>query len=233
MSSRPLIALVHAIPDSMPAAISAFERGWPEAEIINLVDDSLFKDLDAGTSSASAVIERFLALTRYALGKTTAGKKPQGLLFCCSAFGYAIEAVRKEFEGPILTPAEAALEHALEAGSRIGLVVSAEGAVRPLVEELSAIAGAHRPFELFPAIAHGAMPALRAGRFEEHDRIVADTIGTLPATDAIILGQFTMSRAAATIKPRKGERLYTTPSSAVVKLRSLLGEPVTKRASAS
>jgi hypothetical protein len=229
MRSRPLVALIHALADSMPAAISAFESGWPEAEIFNVVDDSLYKDLEAGTSSPDAVTERFLGLARYTLGKTTSGRKPQALLFCCSAFGYAIDAVKKEFDCPILTPAEAALGDALKAGSRIGLIASAEGAVRPLAEELGAIAQPQgRPFELIPAIAHGAMAALRAGRFQEHDRIVAETIATLPATDSIILGQFTMSRAAATVKPPHRTPLYSTPDSAVRKLRSLLTEPAAK-----
>ncbi len=231
MRSRPLIALVHALADSMPPAISAFESGWPEAEIFNVVDDSLYKDLEAGTSSPDAVVERFLKLARYTLGQTTAGRKPQGLLFCCSAFGYAIDAVKREFQLPILTPAEAALGDALKAGPRIGLIASAEGAVRPLAEELRAIASPQgRPFELIPAIARGAMAALRAGRFQEHDSIVADTMATQPKTDAIILGQFTMSRAAAAIRPPQGTRLYTTPSSAVQKLRSLLGDVATQPA---
>lgn len=39
------IALIHATPVAMPPVIEAFQRGWPEAETMNLLDDSLSSDL--------------------------------------------------------------------------------------------------------------------------------------------------------------------------------------------
>jgi len=220
-----MIALVHAIPDSMPAAISAFRADWPEADLVNIVDESLFLNLTSGTSIRQAVVERFGALTEFALGPGTDGRRPDALLFCCSAFAYAIEQARAGRKVPILTPAEAGIEDALECGNRIGLVVSAEAALPPLLDEFAEVARArNQRYELVPIIAKGAIEALRDGRPEEHDKIVAKAIDSAPDTDVVLMGQFTMSRAAAVISHNARRPVLTTPGSAVRKIRSLLAK---------
>jgi Asp/Glu/hydantoin racemase len=225
-----LIALIHAIPESMPAAISAFGTGWPEADLVNIIDDSLFRGLSSGEAGRHAVVARFQALTEFALGPTTDGRCPQALLFCCSAFGYAIEQARIGKHVPILTPAEAGVTQALESGRRIGLVVSAEAAVSPLADEFAEAARAmNREYELVPIIATGAIEALRAGHGDEHDRLVAEAIASAPDTDVVLLGQFTMSRAASSLPREHMPPVLTTPASAVRRLRSLLGSIATAR----
>ena len=234
MSQKPLIALVHAIPDSMPSIVAAFGEGWPEADLINIVDDCLFHNLSAGTATREAVVARFHALTEYALGSATDGRKPQALLFCCSAFAYAIEAARAGKDVPILTPAEAGIEQALEAGERIALIVTAEAALPPLVDELTDMARAKgKKPELVTVIAKGAIEALRDGRPEDHDRIVAEAIASMPPVDVALMGQFTMSRAARVLAPNHNPPVLTTPGSAVRKLRTLLADGSPAYAAAS
>src|SRR5690606_1798022 len=133
---------------------------WPEADLVNIVDDSLFHNLTSGKATHEAVLKRFHALTDFALSPTTDGRKPEALLFCCSAFAYAIDAVRAGRAVPILTPAEAGIEQALDAGERIGLIVSAEAALPPLADEIAGLARAKgREYELIPVIARGAIEA--------------------------------------------------------------------------
>ncbi|WP_218511087.1 aspartate/glutamate racemase family protein [Variovorax sp. dw_308] len=207
----------------MPAAIAAFEAGWPEADLVNIVDDSLFHNLSSGKADREAAVARFQALTEYALGPTTDGRRPQALLFCCSAFAYAIELARAGRQVPILTPAEAGLEQALQTGRRIGLVVSTDPVMPPLAEELANIARAMgRDYELVPIVAEGAIAALRAGDGEAHDRLVIEAIAAAPATDVVLMGQFTMSRAASVVPRDRMPPVLTTPGAAVHKLRALL-----------
>src|SRR5699024_5051197 len=47
MSHAPRIALIHALTDSQVPAWQAFEAYWPEADIHNVLDDSLAMDLAA------------------------------------------------------------------------------------------------------------------------------------------------------------------------------------------
>ena len=49
--TAPRIALIHALPDSVEPANTAFAELWPEAFRFNLLDDSLARDLAAADGS--------------------------------------------------------------------------------------------------------------------------------------------------------------------------------------
>src|SRR6478735_10192287 len=86
-AASPRIALIHATPLAVAPIQSAFERLWPQARRMNLLDDSLSLDRAAAGSLTPAMTQRFVDLARYAQGTGCSG-----ILFTCSAFGPAIEA---------------------------------------------------------------------------------------------------------------------------------------------
>lgn len=219
---KPRIVLVHALRDSQVPAWNAFSAGWPEAVIYNLLDDSLSADLATEGALTNPMVDRFLTLGRYAAAAGAQGQTTDAILFTCSAFGPAIAKVKQELSIPVLRPNEAAFDAAVDAGSRIGLIVTFAASLPPLRAELEAV-GAERGEELtiVTAVAEGALAALQAGRGEEHDRIVAEAAARLPAVDALVLGQFSLARAAKAIPPVEGRVVLTTPDSAVAKLRRL------------
>jgi Asp/Glu/hydantoin racemase len=217
------IVLIHALRDSQVPTWAAFAKGWPEAEIHNLLDDSLSADLAAEGSLKRDMIERFLTLGRYAAGTAAQGHKTDAILFTCSAFGPAIDAVKKDLAIPVLKPNEAAFEQALACGHRIGLLVTFAPALPAMQSELEAMAKARNiPLQFTGRVAEGALAALQAGRPEEHDRLVAATAAEMPPLDALVLGQFSLARAAPTIAPVKGRAVFTTPEAAVAKLKGLV-----------
>ncbi|MCB1980822.1 MAG: arylsulfatase, partial [Rhodoferax sp.] len=94
------IALIHALAHSPAPINAALARDWPEAERMNLLDDSLSADLARAGGIDDRMTQRFLALADYAVG-TGAG----GILFTCSAFGPCIDAVARRFAPlPVLKP---------------------------------------------------------------------------------------------------------------------------------
>ena len=84
------ITLIHALKHSIVPIEASFARLWPEARLMNLVDDSLSADLARDGGLTAAMTERFLQLGRYA-----AGTGSDAILFTCSAFGPCIEAVAR------------------------------------------------------------------------------------------------------------------------------------------
>lgn len=204
------IFLIHALRDSVEPARAAMARGWPEAGIVNLLDDSLSADLAKAGKLDAAMVARFVHLGRYARDQGA-----DGILFTCSAFGPAIEAVAAELPIPVLKPNESAFRAALTHGKRIGLLVTFAGSLAPLTEELQALAGSG--LELHARIVPGALSALQAGDGETHDRKIAEAAAHLPPVDALVLGQFSMARAARRLE---GRTLYTTPDAAVADLKA-------------
>src|SRR5437870_10515677 len=114
------ITLIHALKHSIVPIEASFARLWPDARLMNLLDDSLSADLARDGRLTDAMAERFLALGRYA-----AGTGADAILFTCSAFGPCIEAVaRAHAPMPVLKPNEAMIEQATAQGRRIGLLAT-------------------------------------------------------------------------------------------------------------
>src|ERR1035438_7285038 len=112
------IALIHALKHSIVPIEASFARLWPEARLMNLLDDSLSADLARDGRLTDAMTERFQAIGRY-----VAGTGADAILFTCSAFGPCIEAVaRTHAPMPVLKPYEAMIAQALKAGRKIGLL---------------------------------------------------------------------------------------------------------------
>jgi Asp/Glu/hydantoin racemase len=206
------IALIHALRHSPPPIEAAFRAHWPEARLMNLLDDSLSADLARDGALTPAMTERFLTLARYA-----AGTGARGILFTCSAFGPCIEACARALAPlPVLKPNEAMLEEAAAAGSRIGLLASFPGTLDSMPAEFP------RGITVVPKLAEGALAALDAGDAAAHDRLAAEAARSLADCDAIVLGQFSLARAAGPVRQATGRPVLTTPESAVRKLKGIL-----------
>ncbi len=216
--TTPRIALIHATPVAIEPIQSAFVRLWGEARVTNLLDDSLSADLAAAGALDERLIGRFTTLAGYAHGCGA-----NAILFTCSAFGAAIEAVQAALPIPVLKPNEAMIDAAFAAGKRMALLVTFESALKPMCIELEQEAASRGiGIALDARFVPGALRALQAGKVEEHDRLIAQTAAQCGPRDAIVLGQFSMACAAARVREATGLRVLTSPDSAVAKLKHLL-----------
>jgi hypothetical protein len=206
------ITLIHALKHSILPIETSFARLWPDATLMNLVDDSLSADLARAGRLTDAMTERFLSLGRYA---TSTGS--DAILFTCSAFGPCIEAVaRAHAPMPVLKPSEAMIEQAATQGRRIGLLATFPPTLRSMPPEFP------DTLDIVPKLAEGAMAALDRGDRAEHDRLVAAASRDLRDCDLIALAQYSMAPAAELVAEASGRPVLTTPDSAVLKLKDLL-----------
>jgi hypothetical protein len=206
------ITLVHALKHSIVPVETAFAKLWPEARLMNLLDDSLSADLAREGRLSEAMTERFLELGRYA-----AGTGADGILFTCSAFGPCIEAVaRAHAPMPVLKPNEAMIEQAAARGRKIGLLSTFPPTLASMPPEFPA------SIEIVPKLAEGALAALDRGDRAEHDRLVTEASKDLRDCDLIALAQYSLAPAAAMVAEATGRPILTTPDSAVLKLKAML-----------
>jgi hypothetical protein len=206
------IALVHALKHSIAPIEASFGRLWPEAHLMNLLDDSLSADLARDGRLTDAMTGRFLSLGRYA-----AATCADAILFTCSAFGPCIEAVaREQAPMPVLKPNEAMIEQAVDKGRRIGLLSTFPPTLVSMPPEFPG------SVEIVPKLAAGALAALDRGDRAEHDRLVGEASKDLRDCDLIALAQYSMAPAAALVAELSGRPVVTTPDSAVLKLKQAL-----------
>jgi len=207
------IALIHALKHSIVPIETSFAKLWPDASLMNLLDDSLSADLARDGRLTDAMTERFLSLGRYA-----AATGADAILFTCSAFGPCIEAVaRAHAPMPVLKPNAAMIEQAVAKGGRIGLLSTFAPTLVSMPPEFPA------SVELVPKLVEGALAALDRGDRAEHDRLVVEASRDLRDCDLIALAQYSMAPAAELVAAATGRPVLTTPDSAVMKVKTLLG----------
>jgi hypothetical protein len=206
------IALIHALKHSILPIEASFARLWPDATLMNLLDDSLSADVARDGRLTSAMTDRFLALGRY-----VASTRADAILFTCSAFGPCIEAVARE-QAPmlVLKPNEAMIEQAVARGHRIGLLSTFAPTLQSMPGEFPS------SVQVVPKLAEGALAALDRGDRAEHDRLLVKASRDLRDCDLIALAQYSMAPAAMLVSEASNLPVLTTPDSAVKKLKELL-----------
>ena len=144
------------------------------------------------------------------------------ILFTCSAFGTAIEAAKGAVKVPVLKPNEAMLEEALAAGPTLGVIATFEPSIPSLKKEFEELASSLGiKLKLKTRTVPAAIAALQRGHVSEHESLIAAAAAEMGQCDALVLGQFSMARAAAGIPKTPGRKVLTSPHSAVTRLKQL------------
>lgn len=215
----PRISLIHATPLAIEPVNSAFAEQWPDAEVYNLLDDSLAPDLTKSGRINVAITERFKNLAHYS--KETGA---DAILFTCSAFGPAIEQAAK-IVTPLITlkPNEAMFREAIFAYQRIGMIATFQPSVPSMQKEFEQmVEDAGRSVKLEVVLAEGAMEQLAQGNVEKHNDLIKEAAKKLMHCDAIMLAQFSMAKASFGISEIYEGPVLTSPSSAITALKEAL-----------
>lgn len=209
----PRIALIHALAHSVAPINQALAAQWPQARVMNLLDDSLSADLAQSPDGLNAAMtQRFLTLADYAVATGA-----HAVLFTCSAFGPCIEAVAlRHAPMPVLKPNEAMVSDAVATGLPVGLVASFAPTLHSMPPEFPP--GVLCACEL----AEGALEALNAGDLQLHDERVAEAAvrAARKGAKVIALAQFSLARAQTLVGKRTGLPVLTTVASAVTALQA-------------
>ena len=218
MTRQPHIFLFSVHKDAMDAAVRAFAADWPEARVSNLLDDSLFAWIREAGGVVPEMYDVFRNLTRHMVGRGA-----DGILFTCSAFRQVIDACIDEFELPILKPNDAMIEKALAAGRRIAVMATVGPTIPSISVEIEEMAAARgQAVELVPYVVEHAFDALAAGDAATHDRLVAERAREITNCDAIVLAQFTLSRAVPAVQAINKTPIYNSPGAAVARMREMV-----------
>jgi Asp/Glu/hydantoin racemase len=216
--SAPRIVLLHATPVAMEPVQMAFKALWPEAQLVNLLDDALSPDRARDKDLTPAMIDRFASFGRYAHSIGA-----DGILVTCSAFGPAIENMAAELPVPVLKPNEAMFHAAVAKGRRIGMIATFGPSVGTMQDEFDDyVAQIGAAATLKTILVEDAMTALRRGDAETHNRLIADRAPELDDVDTIMLAHFSTSRAAPMVQEHVSVPVLSAPGAAVLRMRELI-----------
>jgi hypothetical protein len=212
------IFLVHPTPLAMPPIDDAFKTLWPEAETLNLLDESLYADIPADGTLSASIYERVAALLRHC-----EASRADGIVFTGSTFGPAVDAARKRIGVPVLRAEEAMMEQAVVLGERILLVCTAKRALPVVRASLDAAAARARVKRQISELwVTGARDAITGGDLATHDRLIAQQVIGAGDFDVIVFGQISMVPSRIPLPRDIARRIVTGPEATVARMRALV-----------
>lgn len=218
MANSPKIYLIHAAPVAIEPIGASFRENFPAAQVVNLLEDSLMTDLAAEGRLTENMIERFVEIGRYCVKA-----RADAILFTCSAFGPAIEECKRNVSIPVLKPNEAMYEELVAKNRNVSLLATFQPSLPSMLAEIASYAKERgTDVKVAPHWVEGALDALLANRPDEHNRLIAEAAGKQQNCDALAFAQFSMTPARALAAARTKLPIFTTPDSAVNKLKALL-----------
>jgi len=214
------LGLIHTSATLVPVFAALCKEKLPNAEVFNIVDDSLVKGIREAGSITPQISER---VANYIKSAAAAGAAQ--ILVTCSSIGPAVEAGAKLVSVPTLRVDQPMADKAVATGKKIGVIATLQTTLEPtadLISRRAALAG--KQIELTSRLCEGAFEALMSGDAATHDAKVAAALKELSKqVDVIVLAQASMARVVDTLAPGdKRVPILASPGIAVDYLATVL-----------
>ncbi len=215
------IVMIHALAESVPPVKVAFGEVFPEAEVLNLLDEALFIDFKGQITPR--LRRRMSQLICYC---EEYGADAIGL--ACSVYAPVVETAQDLVEVPVVSSYSPVMEEAVRAGRSIGVIASVGATLRDSEYYLQRTAEEQgRVIETELCFAEELIPLIRSQGEEAFNRRLEELVLDLAdKVDAVLLGQFSMATALTRLQANCPVPVLSGPHSSAKKLKELLSVPV-------
>ncbi len=184
------VAVIHTFLYTVQNFIDLFNEIVPEVEMVNIIDDSLLKEVLANDGPTPGVRRRICS---YAMQAEAMGA--DAILNACSSVGEVADIAQSMITIPYVKVDGPMAEIAVNTGDKVGVVATAHSTIAPssrLVERTAERLGKNTVVN--QCYADGAYDALlKAGDKAKHDEILMNTIDDACAqNDIVVLAQGSM-----------------------------------------
>lgn len=213
------VVIVHTSFVSVDDLKKLFAREIPEAQLYNIVDDSLLAEVSSNGAITPGIVNR---MCKYFDAAQSLGAD---LIFNqCSSVGEAADIAAKTVSVPVIRVDEAMAEEAVRIGKRIGVVATVASTMKPscnLIRTKAKEAG--KEVEVVEYLVDGALDVLmKEGNREKHNRLVLEAVKQCEAQcDVIVLAQGSMTVLLPELSGIK-KPVLTSPERGVRKAKSFL-----------
>lgn len=192
----PTIGFIHTVLGLPPTFAALAEELLPDAEVFNIVDETLLGITRKTGALTPATRRRVLG---YVESAVEAGADL--VVVTCSSIGPAVDASHAFVDVPVLRIDEPMADEAVRLGTRIGVVATLATTLEPTAELVARRAReAGKDVEVVSRVCDGAFDALAAGDRDRHDELVREGLRELIAdVDVVVLAQASMARVVETL----------------------------------
>ena len=185
------IALIHNSPVIIDVVRDVFKRVYQEAELINIMDESLLRDIKEKGCIDYLGIRR---ICRYAL--CAEDKGADAILMTCSSLCEAAFASRGLINIPAFAINEPMAIEAVQKGGRVVVMGTLQSVLSPTIRLIrsKALEGDNE-VEIEEVLCAAAFEALISGDSQKHDELlIGEVLKAGKIGDVIVFGQGSMSR---------------------------------------
>lgn len=185
------IVMIHTGCVTVAPLKKLIQEKYPDAEIMNIVDDSLLNDTINAGAMPLEVIQR---MAQYALIAQNAGADV--ILNTCSSVGEAVDIIAPMLKVPYVKIDQPMAAEAVKCGKRIALIATVSSTVAPskrLLEHNAAVQ--NREVIVTPYLVDGALKVLsETGNQKLHNQMVIDTVRlAAKENDVLVFAQGSMA----------------------------------------
>ena len=185
------VALIHNSPVIIDVVRDVFQRVYPEAKLINIMDESLLRDIKEKAGIDYLGTRR---ICRYALCAEDMGA--DAVLMTCSSLCEAAFTSRALINIPAFAINEPMAQEAVNLATNIVVMGTLQSVLAPTVRLIKRKASeAGKNIKVKEALCAAAFEALISGHPEKHDELLIDEVAKAGKSgDVIVFGQGSMSR---------------------------------------
>jgi len=213
------VAAIYTADTLVSQVQNLFKEYMPSVDLVNIVDDSLIRDVIQEGKVPAAVIRR---LFHYYEAAADTGASV--IFNTCSSIGDVAEYAKSFNRTPIVKIDDAMAEEAVDKGKTIGVLATLATTLHPtisLVERTAARKG--KSINIVHGLAEGAFDALVSGNAQLHDERIRETaIQIAPSVDLFVLAQGSMARMEETLSALTGKPVLSSLRSGVLSVRKFL-----------
>lgn len=211
------IVMIHALAESIPPVRLAFQDEFPEAEVINLLDEGLFIDFDDRLTPK--LRRRMSDLICY-----SEEHGADGIGLACSVYAPVVESARELVDVPVFSSYGPVMAEAVGKGPRVGIIASVPATLRDS-EYYLLNAAKERGISIEPklCLAEDLIPILRKeGEAGFSRRLTEEVTQMEPEVDSVLLSQFSMTTALSHVRGVVNVPVLSAPHCSALAFKKLL-----------
>ena len=211
------VTMIHAIAESIPPVRLAFSEEFPEAEVINVLDEGLL--IDFNDQLTPKLRRRMNNLIGYCQDNNA-----DAIGLACSVYAPVVDSAKYFIDVPLISSYGPVMAEAVAAGTRIGVIASVPATMRDSEHYLKLAADeAGKEIEPHLCLAEDLIPVMRAeGQAGLERRLEEEVLKLAPDVDVVLLSQFSFAAALAHLKTVSPVPVLSAPHSSARALKRLL-----------
>ena len=211
------VVMIRALAESIPPVKLAFMEEFPEAEVINLLDEGLLVDFPG--SITPSLRRRMSGLICYCQDN-----RADAIGLACSVYAPVVDSARDLVDVPLVSSYGPVMAEAVAAGPRVGVIATNEATMSDSEYYLKLAAKeAGREVRVNKRLAADLIQVLReSGHQAFEKRLEQETLSLSTETDVVLLSQFSFATALEHLRKVSPVPVLSAPHSSARTLKKLL-----------